>query len=134
MKSAASRSFLFALLVLLGLASCKSGKDTQTAAEAEPKRPASPSGTMSLEGYYSFDGSVGRFQVCGTGQQWQVSDEGDFEALRQAYRESGASSGGVLLVDIEGGIDWRPKPVGTGKEMMLIVARFVGSSPGEACP
>lgn len=134
MKHAASRSLRVALLVLMALAACKSGKDTQTAAEVEPERPASPSGTMSLQGYYSLVGSVGTFEVCGTGQRWRVAREGDIAALEQAYRESSVPPGSGLLVDVEGGIDWRPTPDGTGKEMMLIVARLVGSSSGKTCP
>ncbi|MGD8605651.1 MAG: hypothetical protein PVH21_00055 [Myxococcales bacterium] len=131
----ASRSRLCALLLIgLGLAGCKTHKEPQTAAEAEPTRPAPPSGTMSLQGYYSSDGSTGRFQVCGTGQQWSVSDEGDVEALEQAYNQTSLPPGSVLLVEVEGGIDWRPGPGGKGKQVMLIVARFIGSAPGEACP
>jgi len=134
MKMTASMLLLCALPFVLDITGCKKGKDTETAAEVEPTRPLSPSGTMSLQGYYSLAGSVGSFQACGTGQQWRVSREGDIAALEQAYRQSNVPLGSGLLVDIEGGVDSRPSPEGAGNETMLIVARFVGSSPGKACP
>lgn len=134
MKKTASTSLLCVLSFVVGLTACKKDQDTETAAKVEPARPPSPSGTMSLQGYYSLVGSIGSFQVCVTGQRWRVSQEGDIEALEQAYRESNVAPGSGLLVDIEGGIDVRPSPDRPGTETMLIVARFVGSSPGKTCP
>ena len=134
MKKTAGLLLLCTLPLVFGLTACKKGQDTETAAEVEPTRPPSPSGTMSLQGYYTLVGSVGSFQVCVTGQQWRVSQEGDIEALEQAYRESNVAPGSELLVDIEGGIDVRPSPDRAGTETMLIVARFVRSSPGKVCP
>ncbi|MGB3052370.1 MAG: hypothetical protein WBB42_15325 [Polyangiales bacterium] len=134
MKKTAAMLLVCALPLLFGIAACKKGKDTETAAVVAPTRPPDPSGTMSLQGYYSLVGSVGSFQVCITGQQWRVSQEGDIAALEQAYRESNVGPGSGLLVDVEVGIDARPSPDGPGTETMLIVARFLGSSPGKVCP
>lgn len=135
MKKTLSISLLCVLPLLIGIAACKKAKDTETAAEVEvePTRPAPPSGTMSLQGYYSLAGSTGSFQVCGTGQQWRVSQEGDVAALEEAYREANVPPGSGLLVEVEGGIDSRPRPDGAGNETMLIVARFIGSFPGRTC-
>ena len=70
---------------------------------------------------------------CSTGEQWPVAHEGDKKALEEAYLASGAEPG-PLVVTVEGGIDYRPRPDGKGREMMLIVARFVQIGPGETCP
>ncbi|HSN83656.1 MAG TPA: hypothetical protein VLS88_13820 [Polyangiales bacterium] len=136
MKKSVSTLLFCVLPFVIGIAACKKGKDAQTAAEVEvePTRPAPPSGTMSLQGYYSMAGSTGSFQVCGTGQQWRVSQEGDVAALEKAYREANVQPGSGLLVEVEGGIGSRPKPDGAGDETMLIVARFIGSFPGRTCP
>lgn len=136
MKKTVSMSLLCALSLVAGLTACKKAKDAETAAEAEVEltRPPAPSGTMSLQGYYSLAGPVGSFEVCVTGQRWRISQEGDYAALEKAYRESSVAPGGVLLVEVEGGIDARPSPDRAGTETMLIVARFVGSSPGKVCP
>ncbi len=125
---------LSALALTVGLAACKKGKDTETAADAKPTRPPSPSGTMSLLGNYSHAGTIGTFQDCMTGEQWRVAHEGDNGALEQAYLESKAPLGSPLLVTVEGGIDLRPNLDGPGQETMLIVARFVEARPGEVCP
>lgn len=124
------------LLVLacaaIGLTACKKGKDTETANDAKPTRPATPSGTMSLHGNYYRTGTFGAFRDCTTGQEWPVANEGEIEALEEAYVAFGAQSGGVV-VTIEGGIDYRPRPDGRGKQMMVIVARFVQIGPVDTC-
>ncbi|MCZ6805560.1 MAG: hypothetical protein O7F08_01295, partial [Deltaproteobacteria bacterium] len=99
---------LSALALTLGLAACKKGKDAETAADAKPTRPPSPSGTMSLRGNYIHAGTIGTFQDCTTGEQWRVAHEGDNGALEQAYLESKVPLGSPLLVTLEGGIDLRP--------------------------
>ena len=125
---------LSALALTLGLAACKKGKDAETAADAKPTRPPSPSGTMSLRGNYTHVGTIGTFQDCTTGEQWRVAHEGDNGALEQAYLESKVPLGSPLLVTVEGGIDLRPNLDGPGQETMLIVARFVETWPGDVCP
>jgi uncharacterized lipoprotein NlpE involved in copper resistance len=117
-----------------GLAACKNTNDPKTAVQAEPKRPASPSGTMSLRGYYTQAGPIGTFEECMAGGRWRVAKEGDNLALEQAYLDSGVGLGARLLVSVEGGIDLRPSPDRGGRETMLIVARFVRAWPGEQCP
>jgi hypothetical protein len=117
-----------------GLTACKNTNEPQTALKAKPKRPASPSGTMSLQGYYTQVGGIGTFEECVTGGRWRVAKEGDNVALEQAYLDSGVGLGSRLLVNVEGGIDLRPRPDRDGRETMLIVARFVRAWPGEQCP
>lgn len=130
----AIRALVFAAMcAALAMPACKKGKDTETAADTEPKRPPTPSGTMSLHGSYTQAGAYGMFRDCTTGEQWPVAREGENEALEEAYLASGAQPG-PLVVTVEGGIDYRPRPDGTAKEMVLIVARFVQVGPGETCP
>ena len=133
MKTTARTLLLITFALMVGLAGCKKGKETETAADEKPTRPPSPSGTMSLRGNYAHVASVGTFQDCSTGQQWRVSREGDNGALEKAYLESKVPLGAPLLVTVEGGIDLRPSPEG-GQETLLIVARFVKTWPGEGCP
>lgn len=123
-----------ALALVFGVAACKKNKDVETAVDAKPARPLSPSGTMSLMGTYSHVGAIGTFQDCTTGERWRVAHEGDNGALERAYLESKVSLGSPLLVTVEGGIDLRPRLDGPGEETMLIVARFVETRPDEGCP
>ena len=128
---------LFVLVAICGcvsLAACKKGKDTETAVDEPPSRPASPSGTMSLHGTYSQAGAIGTFRDCTTGEQWVVAHEGDNVALEQAYAASGNPPGTGLVVTVEGGIDYRTGIDGSGREIMLIGARFVHVGPGTSCP
>lgn len=133
MKVAIKTALLVAMCATLGLTACKKGKDTETPADTKPSRPASPSGTMSLHGTYTQVGTLGTFRDCTTGEQWPVAHEGDNDALEEAYLASGAQPG-PLVVTVEGGIDYRSRADGKGRQMMLIVARFVRIGPGETCP
>lgn len=133
MKAATKAVLLVATCAALGMTACKKGKDTETAADTKPTRPASPSGTMSLHGTYTQVDTQGMFRDCTTGEQWPVAREGENEALEEAYLASGAQPA-PLVVTIEGGIDYRARADGQGKEMMLIVARFVRVGPGDTCP
>jgi len=134
MKTPTKLLLLAAMCVCFGLTACKKGKDTETAADDGPHRPASPSGTMSLHGSYSQAGDIGTFRDCTTGDQWTVAHEGDNGALEQAYLEARGRTGAPLVVTVEGGIDYRPSLEGSGREIVLIVARFVQLGPGDACP
>ncbi len=134
MKRPTEIVLLTLLALVLGLTGCKKGKEVETAADAEPGRPLSPSGTMSLTGNYSQIGAIGTFQDCTTREQWRVAHEGDNEALEKAYLDSKVALGSRLLVIVEGGIDLRPSLDERGQETVLIVARFVATRPGEACP
>ena len=57
----------------LAIPACKKGKDTETAADTEPKRPPTPSGTMSLRGTYTQAGAYGTFRDCTTGSEWPAT-------------------------------------------------------------
>jgi len=121
------------MCMTLAMPACKKGKDTESAADTRPSRPPSPSGTMSLHGEYMQVGTQGTFRDCTTGEQWPVAHEGDNKALEEAYLSSGVQPG-PLVVTVEGGIDYRSRPDGKAREIMLIVARFVRTGPGDACP
>ncbi len=133
MKAQMKLFLLIAMCGLIGVTACKKGKDTETAVDEGPHRPASPSGTMSLHGTYSQSGAIGTFRDCTTGEQWIVAHEGDNLALEEAYVASGVPSGSPVVVTVEGGIDYRARPEGSGREVMLIVARFVQLGPGKTC-
>lgn len=132
MRPAIKTMLLFVMCAALALTACKKGKDTETAADTKPTRPATPSGTMSLHGTYSQSGSFGVFRDCSTGEEWPVAHEGEREALESAYLASGVQPG-PLVVTVEGGLDYRSRPDVAGKKMMLIVARFVRIGPTDTC-
>lgn len=134
MKPRMKLFFLIAMCGFMGMTACKKGKEPETAADERPHRPPSPSGTMSLQGTYSQSGAIGTFRDCTTGEQWTVAHEGDNLALEEVYLASGVPSGSPLVVTVEGGIDYRPRFDGAGREIMLIVARFVRLGPGKTCP
>ena len=115
----------------LAMSACKKGKDTVTA--SEKREPPPPSGTMSLQGMYSYMADAGIFVDCATRERWPVAQEGDNAALERAYSEAKIVPGSPLLVTLEGGLDSRPKVDRRGKETTLIVQRFVRTWPRETC-
>ena len=126
---------LVALSVLVGLlmlSGCKKGKDSANAAD-EKREPPPPSGTMSLQGMYSYMADAGIFVDCATREQWPVAHEGDNATLEREYSKAKIAPGAPLLVTVEGGLDSRPKVDGRGKETTLIVGRFVRAWPRETC-
>jgi copper homeostasis protein (lipoprotein) len=126
---------LLALSVLaaaLTVSACKNGKDSSTA-EDEQRPPPPPSGTMSLQGMYSYMADAGIFMDCATREQWPVAPEADNAALEQAYVQAQVAPGSPLLVTVDGRLDSRPKVDSRGKETALIVERFVRTWPRETC-
>ena len=123
---------LSTLLAALTVSSCKKGKDSSTAAD-EKRPPPAPSGTMSLQGMYSYMADAGLFMDCATQQKWPVATEADNAALEQAYGKAKIAPGSPLLVTLDGRLDSRPKVDGRGKETTLIVERFVRTWPRETC-
>ena len=126
---------LFALCVLaaaLTLSGCKKGKDSSNAAD-EKREPPPPSGTMSLQGMYSYMADAGIFVDCATQEQWPVAHEGDNATLERAYGKAKIAPGAPLLVTVEGGLDLRPKVDGRGSVTTLIIQRFVRTWPRETC-
>ena len=124
---------LLALSLLLAVGSaCKKGKDSANAAD-ETKPPPPPSGTMSLQGMYSYMADAGIFVDCATREQWPVAHEGDNASLERAYGKAKIAPGSPLLVTVEGGLDLRPQVDGRGSETTLIVGRFVRTWPRETC-
>ena len=123
---------LSVLAGLLALSGCKKGKDTDNAAD-EKREPPPPSGTMSLQGMYSYMADAGTFVDCATREQWPVAHEGDNATLVREYRKAKIAPGSPLLVTIEGGLDSRRKVDGRGQETTLIVQRFVRTWPRETC-
>jgi heat shock protein HslJ len=120
-----------ALTALLAVGACKKGKDSETATDA--KRPALPSGTMSLQGMYRYMADAGLFLDCATREQWPVATEGDNAALERAYGKAKVAPGSPLLVTVEGRLEPRRMMDSEGMETNLIVERFVRTWPGETC-
>ncbi len=132
------RGFSIHAVLVLGLlvaattvSACKRGKETVNA--SEKRKPAPPSGTMSLQGMYSYMADAGIFEDCATRERWPVAQEGDNASLERAYGEAKIAPGSPLLVTIEGGLDSRPRVDRRGKETTLIVQRFVRTWPRETC-
>ena len=116
------------LAAVVGATGCKKGKDSDTAAEVK-KDPPLPSGTMSLQGMYSYMADAGVFVDCATNERWPVATEGDNAALERAYGKAKVEPGSPLLVTVEGRLESRPKVDARGTETNLIVERFVRTSP-----
>lgn len=116
----------------LAMSACKKGKDSANAAD-EKREPPPPSGTMSLQGMYSYMADAGVFVDCATRERWPVAQEGDNATLERAYDQAKIAPGAPLLVTVEGGLDSRPKVDRRGKETTLIVQRFVRTWPRETC-
>ncbi len=122
---------LSSLCAALAVSACKKGKDSENA--SNKREPPPPSGTMSLQGMYSYMADAGVFVDCATRERWPVAHEGDNAALERAYGQADIAPGMPLLVTVEGGLDLRPKVDRRGKEMNLIVQRFVRTWPRETC-
>ncbi|MBW1761865.1 MAG: response regulator, partial [Deltaproteobacteria bacterium] len=99
----------------------------------EKQEPPPPSGTMSLQGMYSYMADAGVFVDCATQERWPVAHEGDNATLERAYGKAKIAPGAPLLVTVEGGLDLRPKVDGRGKVKTLIIQRFVRTWPRETC-
>lgn len=121
-----------ALLASVALGGCKKGKESQTAVE-EKREPPAPSGTMSLQGMYTYMADAGLFVDCATRERWPVAMEGDNAALERAYGSAKSEPGAPLLVTVEGRLEARPKVDRRGEETALIVERFVRTWPRETC-
>jgi len=119
-----------ALAALLALGGCKKGKDSDTPVKREPPPQ---SGTMSLQGMYTYMADAGAFVDCTTREQWPVAMERDNAALERAYSQAQIAPGSPLLVTVEGRLESRPKVDRRGKETNLIVDRFVRTWPRETC-
>jgi len=133
MRGIGTTALLALSIVVAGLtvSGCKKGKDSSTAADEKPPPP--PSGTMSLQGMYSYMADAGIFVDCATRQKWPVATEADNAALEQAYGSAKIAPGSPLLVTLDGRLDARPKIDGRGKATTLIVEHFVRTWPRETC-
>jgi heat shock protein HslJ len=123
---------LGALVAALAIAGCKNGKATETAVD-EKREPPAPSGTMSLQGMYSYMADAGVFVDCATKEQWPVATEGDNASLERAYGKARVEPGSALLVTVEGRLEPRPKVDARGTETNLIVERFVRTWRRQTC-
>ena len=82
-------------LALVAMTGCKKGKDSETAAD-EKKGPPPASGTMSLQGMYTYMADAGSFLDCATREEWPVAMEADNATLERALR-SGRGCAGLAV-------------------------------------
>lgn len=123
---------LSVLCAALAISGCKKGKGSSNATD-EKREPPPRSGTMSLQGMYSYMADAGVFMDCATREQWPVAMESDNATLEREYGEAKIAPGAPLLVTVEGRLESRPKIDRRGKETNLIVERFVRTWPRETC-
>ena len=118
------------LAVGLPVSGCKKTKESATAADEQHE---ALSGSMTLQGMYSYMADAGMFVDCATQERWPVAMEGDNAALERAYGEARTAPGAPVLVTVQGRLEARPKVDRRGKETTLIVERFVRTWPRETC-
>jgi len=121
-----------AVALLLVAGACKKNEEPTTPPE-EPREPPPPSGSMSLQGMYSYMADASVFVDCATRERWPVAMEGDNAALERAYGRAKIEPGAPLLVTVHGRLEPRPKVDRPGEEANLIVDRFVRTWPRETC-
>lgn len=119
-------------IAALSVAGCKKGKESSSAADERRERGL-PSGTMRLQGSYSYMADAGIFVDCATREQWPVAMEGDNATLERAYAKAEVAPGAPLLITVEGRVESRPRIEGQGEETTLVVERFVRTWPNQTC-
>ena len=130
-----ARPLAMAALAVVLVAACKKGqtREQSTTVAAEKSDPPLPSGTLSLQGMYTYMADARAFVDCATGERWPVATEGDEATLERAYLQSKVTPPEPLLVTVEGRLESRPEVDGRGSETNLIVERFVRTWPRETC-
>jgi len=131
-RGIAGSAALGLLVAAVALSGCKKGKASSSAAD-ELREHALPSGTMSLQGMYSYMADAGIFIDCATREQWPVAMEGDNATLEREYAKASPGPGTPLLITVEGRVEPRPRMEGEGQETALVVERFVRTWPNETC-
>jgi len=89
---------------------------------------------LSLHGMFRYLADAAAFQECLTGRSYPVAMEADFIALERAYRASRvAGSGKPIMASFDGEIAYRPAMEGGAASLTVVVRRFVGVWPEQAC-
>jgi len=88
---------------------------------------------LAMRGMYRYFADAGLFTECLTRRKWPVAQEKDNAALESTYAKARLTTGEELLVNLEGQVAMRPKIEGQGAQPTLVVERFIGVWPGEAC-
>jgi uncharacterized lipoprotein YbaY/heat shock protein HslJ len=86
-----------------------------------------------LEGMFRYMADAATFTDCQNGQRWPVAMEGDYKALESAYVQTRKQPGEELKAELQGQLTMKPKVDGGGETLTLIVERYRGIWPGEAC-
>jgi len=92
---------------------------------------------LHLQGLFRYQADAASIRLCATGATLPVAMQGDYQRLERAYlnaRPAGPTAP-PLLVNLEGQIsDQAAAEPGRGLQRTLLVERFVGVHPGQACP
>jgi len=102
--------------------------DLRRTKNVEPLEPR-----LAMRGMYRYFADAGLFTECLTRRKWPVAQEKDNAALESAYAKARLTPGEELLVNVEGQVAMRPKMEGQGAQPTLVIERFSGVWPGEAC-
>jgi copper homeostasis protein (lipoprotein) len=94
-------------------------------------RPLEP--RVSMRGMYSYMADAGIFRECVTQLKLPVAQLEDNAALESAYGRARKEPNEQLLVNLDGRIAMLPPTEGEGLQPTLVVERFIGVRPGEAC-
>lgn len=86
-----------------------------------------------MRGMYSYMADAALFTECLTGRRFAVAFEADSISLEKAYLKAQSVPGQAILVNVEGQIAQRPAMEGDRTEQSLVVDRFIGIWPGQAC-
>ena len=88
---------------------------------------------LPLFGMFRYMADAALFEECRTGRRYPVAMEGDYLALERAYLAERPEAGSAVLATFDGAVAERPAMEGPPRRT-VIVERYVGLWPGEACP
>ena len=87
-----------------------------------------------INGMFVYMADAGLFTDCRTGERFPVAQKGDNAALERAYLSTRKEPAEPLYVTIEGHFSLEPKMEGDGKQMAIIVDKFLSISADGECP
>lgn len=90
--------------------------------------------SLLMQGEFTAQADGARFVECLTGRSHAVAPGPGATQLQRAYLAANRPPGAALHVSFEGTITRRPAPEGDRLVSTVVVDRFVGTWPGQACP
>lgn len=86
-----------------------------------------------MRGMFAYLADVARFTDCGSGQQFPVLMEGDFDSVVQSYLQTQQAPGEPLMVTFDGHLDVRTGENDNQKTAAVIIDVFDGIWPDDRC-